>query len=222
MHDHAVVDQPDRAVVAAVLPVRLVDDERARASGRAVERAGRVVRPAAERQHGVVVPDRCARELGGDAIERVRRADRQSATTSPGPANARATSRIRSSAPAPRTTFSGSTPAYAAIASWSTGSSRADTSFTVASAAATVAGTRARQRERRHVAVEADELDGVEPRPARELDASSAPTAYGWKLGASALIAHRRGVRGHALDGGERLDRRPHAARDPRPSVAAP
>src|SRR5436190_14957730 len=37
------------------------------------------------------------------------------ATTSPGAANARAQSRIRSSAPAPSTTFSGSTPAYAAI-----------------------------------------------------------------------------------------------------------
>src|SRR5213078_1210553 len=32
------------------------------------------------------------------------------ATTSPGPANARAQRRMRSSAPAPRTTFSGSTP----------------------------------------------------------------------------------------------------------------
>src|SRR5439155_18992136 len=39
------------------------------------------------------------------------------ATTSPGPANARAHRRMRSSAPAPRTTFSASTPAYAAIAS---------------------------------------------------------------------------------------------------------
>src|SRR5579884_3945762 len=43
------------------------------------------------------------------------------ATTSPGPAYARATSMIRSSAPAPRTTFSGSTPAYSAIASWMNG-----------------------------------------------------------------------------------------------------
>src|SRR6266849_1247457 len=43
------------------------------------------------------------------------------ATTSPGPANVRAQSRMRSSAPAPSTTFSGSTPAYAAIASWMSG-----------------------------------------------------------------------------------------------------
>ena len=71
-HDHAVVDQPDGAVGAAELPVRLVDDERPRV-GQRVERAGRVVRPAAEREHRVVVADRCARELGGDAIERIRR-----------------------------------------------------------------------------------------------------------------------------------------------------
>ena len=39
------------------------------------------------------------------------------ATVSPGRANARPQSRSRSSAPAPSTTFSGSTPAYRAIAS---------------------------------------------------------------------------------------------------------
>src|SRR5580765_3670009 len=43
------------------------------------------------------------------------------ATVSPGPANARAQSRIRSSAPAPRTTFSGPTPAYRSVASTSSG-----------------------------------------------------------------------------------------------------
>ena len=43
------------------------------------------------------------------------------ATVSPGPANARATRNRRSSAPAPSTTFSGSTPAYSAIASWMRG-----------------------------------------------------------------------------------------------------
>ena len=57
MHDDAVVDQPDGAVVAAVLEVRLVDDERPRV-GQRVELAERVARPAAERQHGVVVADR--------------------------------------------------------------------------------------------------------------------------------------------------------------------
>ncbi len=60
------------------------------------------VRPAAMRYSGYV---------GSFAI----------ATVSPSPANARATSRIRSSAPAPRTMFSGSTPAYAAIAAISSG-----------------------------------------------------------------------------------------------------
>src|SRR3954469_481430 len=62
------------------------------------------------------------------------------ATVSPGPANARATRRMRSSAPAPSTTFSGSTPAYSAIARVSTGYSPRGYSFTDASAAATVAG----------------------------------------------------------------------------------
>src|SRR3954453_13410461 len=43
------------------------------------------------------------------------------ATSSPGPANARAQSRIRSSAPAPRTMLSRATPAYRAIASSNSG-----------------------------------------------------------------------------------------------------
>ena len=82
-----------------------------RASGSGAELAGRVVRAAGEREHGVVVADLGARR----AARRSGRADRSappgSRSCRPGPAYARAQSRIRSSAPAPRTTFSGSTPA---------------------------------------------------------------------------------------------------------------
>ena len=70
-HDHAVVDQTDRGL-AAVLEIRLVDDERPSLRQR-IERAGRVVRPAAERQHGIVVADLRAREPRADPEERVRR-----------------------------------------------------------------------------------------------------------------------------------------------------
>ena len=70
--DHAVVEQPDRTVVFAELDVRLVDDERTRRRQR-VERPGRIVRPAAERQHRIVVPDGRAGETAGDSVERIRR-----------------------------------------------------------------------------------------------------------------------------------------------------
>jgi hypothetical protein len=66
-----VVEQPG-GCVAGVLEVRLVDDERA--GGRELdERAGRVVRPAAERERRVVVAELGAGEPGGDAEERVGR-----------------------------------------------------------------------------------------------------------------------------------------------------
>ena len=75
-HDHAVVEQRDRSL-AAVLEVRLVADERARVGQRAELTVG-AVRPAGEREDGIVVADLGARELRGDAVERVgrRRGDR--------------------------------------------------------------------------------------------------------------------------------------------------
>ena len=79
-HDDAVVDQPDRAVGAAVLPVGLVDDERPRARQR-IERAGRIVRPAAERQHRIVVADasrpRAPRRRGRASTSARRRSPRR-------------------------------------------------------------------------------------------------------------------------------------------------
>ena len=58
--------------LARVLEVRLVDDERPR-GGEIAERARRVVRAAAERDHRIVVADLGARELRRDAKERVGR-----------------------------------------------------------------------------------------------------------------------------------------------------
>ena len=68
-HDHSL--QPNGGL-AGELTVRLVDCERARV-GERTERAGRVVRAAAEREHRVVVPDLRAREQRGRAQQRVRR-----------------------------------------------------------------------------------------------------------------------------------------------------
>ncbi len=62
------------------------------------------------------------------------------ATASPAPANERAHNMMRSSAPAPRTTFSGSTPAYCAMAATSSGNPPCAYSFVRASAAAIAPG----------------------------------------------------------------------------------
>ena len=62
------------------------------------------------------------------------------ATESPALANERAHNMMRSSAPAPRTTFSGSTPAYCAMAATSSGNPPWAYSFVPASAPAIVPG----------------------------------------------------------------------------------
>jgi len=70
-HDHTVVDQPGRSL-ARILEVRLVDDERPRAR-QVTELAGRVVRPAADRQHRVLVADLGPCDPHGDLEHRVGR-----------------------------------------------------------------------------------------------------------------------------------------------------
>ena len=73
------------------------------------------------------------------------------------------------------------------------------------------AGTRARQRQRRHVAVEAHDLDRVETRAPRELLRRRRPLVRRGSSARAASPRDRLRVRGHALDRRELLDGRPHA-----------
>ena len=89
----------------------------------------------------IVVADLGAGELRADAVERVRRRRRGSRSCRPGPANARAQSRIRSSAPAPSTTFSGLDAGVAGDrVDAARGSRRAGSALIAASAPAIVPG----------------------------------------------------------------------------------
>ena len=108
--DHLVaVDEWQRGL-AAVLEVRLVDDERARV-GQIVERARRVVRPAAKVSTGSTSPISAPASCAAIAIQRVRRRlrDRRSRRRAPRTLARRAGSgRLRRRR---ATTLRGSTPA---------------------------------------------------------------------------------------------------------------
>ena len=208
-HDHAVVDQPRRGL-ARVLEVRLVDDERPRLRQR-IERAGRVVRPAAEREHRVVVADVRARELDGDAKERVRRLVRDRDRVARPGERARAEQDQVVGARAEHDVLRRD----ARVAR-----DRGDDELRVA-AVRILVDARASVERARPGASDGSGSAGTLPSK-RTISTGSSPARrassavdgahlYAAKVGASASSPHRRGVRGHALGGGERLDDRPHA-----------
>ena len=69
--DNPVVDEPGRGLAARILEIGLVDDERPRL-GKRNQLAGRVVGPAAEREHRRGGADRRAGDPDGGSVERVR------------------------------------------------------------------------------------------------------------------------------------------------------
>ena len=163
--DHAVVEQRHRRL-ARVLEVGLVDDERARRR-KSLQVAEWIARPTAERQDGVVVADGRPRELRGHAKERIRgiRGDRDDvAGAGEGPSaeqdevvSARAEHHVlRLDARVVGDRLVDQRVAAVGVGV-DVGERRGDRP-----------GTRARQRQRGDVAVEADDLHGIEARPRRE------------------------------------------------------
>ena len=208
-HDHAVVEQRHRRH-ARVLEVRLVDDERPRL-GQRVERAGRVVRPARERQDRRVVADLRPRQLRRDAIERVRRGRRDRDPVAGAGERAGAEqdqvvgARAEDDVLGLDAVVVGDRPAQLPVAARRVAAHAGER-------AGDRPGPRRRQRQRRRVLVEAQHLRRVDARERGDLVGRRSPACRPGTPARALSSPHRLGVRRHVLGGGERLDRRPDAA----------